>query len=105
MVDPDGRLWRTDAASSLKDASPRRRPREGLRSDLIHSDVGRRASAGDRGIWRRAYVSRTHINSGKQRNIVRKSRLQAKFPICRKLTKWLIHPKQLVQTSTETLPK
>jgi hypothetical protein len=50
-------------------------------------------------------LGRTHIKFSKQRNMVRKGRLQAKFPTCRRRSKWLIHPKWLVQTSTEILPK
>jgi hypothetical protein len=50
-------------------------------------------------------LSRTHIKFSKQRNMVRKGRLQAKYPTCRRRLKWLIHPKWLVQTSTEILPK
>ena len=39
------------------------------------------------------------------RNIVGKRRLQAKFQFAEGVYKWLIHPKWLVQTSTEILPK
>jgi hypothetical protein len=51
-------------------------------------------------------LSQTHIKFSKQRNIVRKGRLQPKFSNSQKArSKWLIHPKWLVQTSTEILPK
>jgi hypothetical protein len=51
-------------------------------------------------------LSRTHIKFGKVRNIVRKGRLQAKFSNLQKArSQWLIHPKWLVQTSTEILLK
>jgi hypothetical protein len=52
------------------------------------------------------WLSQTQIKFSKQRNIVRKGRLQAKFSNLQKVrSKWLIHPKWLVQTSTEILPK
>ena len=49
-------------------------------------------------------LSQTHIKFSKQRNIVRKGRLQPKFSNLQKAhSKWLIHPKWLVQT--KILPK